>query len=197
MVPEKGAPGDFDYLWEEADRSDGVDVVDDENRYASDADLDYLLAEDPAQEHNGFDAFDENTWDEAFTPVAPAPWYRSPQSRTLLIASGVALSAIVVSLVLLVFRGSPSEDSPAPTVRTPATTTPLATATSEAPPPPPPAAPPPPPPPPAEQSTNSAPAAVQPTARPKPTTKEPEIGVTRTPAIRMPLSVAPQPRRAR
>ncbi len=56
--------------------------------YASETDLDYLLAEDEPQAHDGFDAFDENTWDEDFTPVPATPWYRSPQARTLLIASG-------------------------------------------------------------------------------------------------------------
>ena len=68
MVAEKGASGDFDYLWEETDGSDGVDVVGRGRRrrgtcYASEADLDYLLAADESQAHDGFDAFDENTWD--------------------------------------------------------------------------------------------------------------------------------------
>ena len=149
MVAKKGASGDFD-VWEEPDGSDGVDVVDDdvENAYASDSDLDYLLAESDSGEHDGFDAFDENTWDKAFTPVSATPWYRSPQARTLLIASATAVSAIVVSVVLLMFRNPSAGDEPAPGHTTTPVTTPLATATSEMPPPPPPPSPPPPPPPP-------------------------------------------------
>ncbi len=190
MVAEKGASGDFDYLREETDGSDGVDVVDDGNAQASEADLDYLLAESEPKQHDGFDAFDESTWDEDFTLVSTEPWHRSSQTRTLLIASAAALSAIVISVVLLVFRGSPAADEPVPAESTPPSTTPLATATSEQPPPPPPA---PPPPPPEPSTMNEAPAVVRPTVRPRPT-KQPEIGVTRTPATRLPISVAPQQR---
>ena len=135
-MAEKGASGDFDYLREESDGSDGVDVFDEENDHASEADLDYLLAEGEAQQGNGFDAFDENNWVDVFKPV-PTPWYRSPQARILLIASGIALSAIVISVVLLMFRPSPTGDKPVPPaptttpVTTPMATTPMATATSE------------------------------------------------------------------
>jgi hypothetical protein len=190
-VPEKGASGDFDYLREVTDGSDGVDVVAEENAYRSEADLDYLLGEDVSRNRDGFDAFDENTWDEDFTAVSTTPWYRSPQARTLMIASGAALSAIVVSAVLLLFRGPPAADHPAPADSSTPVTTPLATATSEMPPPPPP-----PPPPPEPSVVNDAPAVVRPTVRPRPT-KQPEIGVTRTPVTRQPISVAPQPRRPR
>ena len=190
-MAEKGASGDFNYLREETDGSDGVDVVDEGNAHASEADLGYLLAEGELKEHDGFDAFDENTWDEVFTPVPTEQWHRSSQARTLLIASAAALSAIVISVVLLVFRGSPAADEPVPSESTPPTTTPLATATSEQPPPEPP--PPPPPPPPEPSTMNEAPAVVRPTVRPRPTNK-PEIGVTRTPATRLPISVAPQQR---
>ena len=206
MVAEKGASGDFDYRREESDGSDGVDVFDEEEDYASEADFDYLLAKDESLQGDGFDAFDENNWVEVLNPV-PTPWYRSRQALTLLIASGTALSAIVISVVLLVFRESPAGDKPVPTPTTAPTTapitTPVATATSENPPPPPPPAPPPPPespppPPPPEPSTEPstmerAPAVIGPTVRPRPT-KEPEIGVTRTPATRAPISVAPQSR---
>ena len=189
-MAEKGASGDFDYLREETDGSDGVDVVDEGNAHASKADLDYLLAEGEPKEHDGFDAFDENTWDEDFTPVSTEQWHRSSQARTLLIASAAALSGLVSSVVLLVVRGSQAAEEPVPWESTPPTTTPLATATSEQPPP----EPPPPPPPPPEPSTmNEAPAVVRPTVRPRPTNK-PEIGVTRTPATRLPISVAPQQR---
>lgn len=203
MVPEKKASGDSDYLWEESDGSEGVDVVDEdvvdeERAYASERDLDPLRGADQSPPHDGFDAFNENTWDQDFTTVSTTPWYRSPQARTLMITSGAALSAIVVSVVLLVFRDSSAGERPVPTDGTTAVTTPLATATSEMPPPSPPSPPPPPPaPPPPQPSTmNQAPAVVQPTVRPRPT-KAPEIGVTRTPATRQPMSVAPQPRRPR
>ena len=155
-------------------------------------DFDYLLAQEESWEHDGFDAFDENTWDEALTPVSSTPWYRSPQSRTLLVATAAALSAIVVSVVLLVFRGPSAGDKPGPATDTTPVTTPLATATRESAPPPPP----PPPPPPEPSTMERAPAVIRPTVRPRPT-KEPEIGVTRTPVTRMPMSVAPQPHRPR
>ena len=177
MVAEKGASGDADY--------------------ASDADFDYLLPADGSRERDGsdvFDAFDENNWVDVVSPSS-TPWYRSGQAATLLIASATALSAIVVSVVLLLFRGPTNGDEPAPVPNTTPITTPVATGTSEEPPPPPPPeSPPPPPPPPAEPSTmERAPAAVRPSVRPRPT-KAPEIGVTRTPETRQSMSVAPQPR---
>ena len=188
MVAEKGASGDFD---DRRDESDGVDVFDEENDSSSEADFVYLLAEDEPRQGDGFDAFDENNWVEVLSPV-PTPWYRSPQARTLLIASGIALSAIVISVVLLMFRETPTGDRPVPAPTTTPVTTPTATESSEPPPPEPP--PPPPPEPPPESSTmERAPAVPRPTVRPRPT-KEPEIGVTRTPATRAPISVAPQPR---
>lgn len=178
MVPEKEASGDF---------------VDEGNAYASESDLDYLLSPEQPQEPDRFDAFDKNTWDEDFTPVSTAPWYRSPQSRTLLIVSAAALSAIVISVSLLVFRSPSDGGEPSPVDTTTAVTTPLATATSERRPPPAPPPPPPPPPPPEASTVNEAPAVIRPTVRPRPTNK-PEIGVTRTPATRSPISVAPQQR---
>jgi hypothetical protein len=193
MVPDKGASGDFDYLREEPEGSDGVDVVEAGTAYASEADLDYLLGEVAPTERNGFDAFDENTWGETLAPVAGTPWHRSPQARTLLIASAAALSAIVVSVVLLVLRGPSDRHTPMPADSSTAVTTPLATASSEMPPPPPPL---PPPPPPEPSAVNQAPAIVRPTVRPRPT-KPPEINVTRTPQTRLPISVAPQQRKPR
>ena len=49
-----------------------------------------------------FDAFNVNTW--SFKP-APTPWYRTRQALTAIIAASAAVAAIVVSGVLLVFRG--------------------------------------------------------------------------------------------
>ena len=196
MVAEKGASGDFDYLWEESDGSDGVSVVDDkadgENEYESLPDHDYLLAQDEPRDRDGFDAFDENTWGEIFTSASTTPWYRTRQAQTLLLASGVALSAIVISVVLLAFRG-PSSDSKPSSVQatTPPATTALATMTSQAPPPPPP--PPGPPPPPEPSPVQRAPAAVErPPVQQQRPTKAPEINVTR-----LPMSVAPQQRHPR
>ena len=187
MVAEKGTSGDFDYLWEESDGSEGVDVVDEGNEYDAEPDHDYLLKQAEPQQSDGFDAFDENTWGEVFTPASTTPWYRSPRAQTLLLASGAALSAIVVSVVLLAFRGSSGDDKPVPAQATTPATTALATMTSQAPPPLPP--PPPPPPPPEPSTMQQAPAVDQPTVRPRETTKAPEINVTR-----LPMSVAPQQR---
>ena len=199
MVVEKRASGDFDYRREESDGSDGVDVFDEENDHGSEADFDYQLAEDQARQGEGFDAFDENNWVEVLTPVS-TPWYRSPQARVLLVASGIALSAIVISVVLLMFRQTPTGDKPVPAPTTAPVATPTATASSEPPPPAPsPPQPPPPeeaPPPPEPSTMERAPAVNGPTVRPRPP-RGPEIGVTRTPATRSPISVAPQPRRPR
>jgi outer membrane biosynthesis protein TonB len=204
MVVEKRASGDFDYRREESAGSDGVDVFDEENGDGSEANFDHLLTEDEARQGNGFDPFDENNWVDVLSP-APTPWYRSPQARALLIASGTALSAIVISVVLLMLRQTPAGDRPGPAPTTAPVATPTATASSEPPPPPPPPPepepepepePPPPPPPPEPSTMDRAPAVNGPTVRPRPP-REPEIGVTRTPATRAPMSVAPQPRRPR
>ncbi len=132
MVADKGASGDLDYPSEESDGSDGVDVFDDENGFAPETDFDYLLAEEAPQGHEGFDAFDENTWDEVFTPAPETPWYGSRQALALLIVTGTALAAIVISVVLLVFRQPATGDKPRPAPTTTPVTTPLATATATA-----------------------------------------------------------------
>jgi len=173
-VAEKGASGD---------------VFDEKSEYAHEGAFDYLLREDEPGGHDGFDAFDEKNWIDVADP-AKGPWHRSPQARTLLIASGIAVSAIVISVVLLLVRAPARDDSPSPSSSTTPTTTPVATATSPQPPPPPP---PPAPPPPEPSTMERAPVAVQPSETDRPT-KSPEIGVTRTPITREPLSVAPAPR---
>ncbi len=198
-MAEKGTSGDLGYRGDEPDGSDGVDVYDQEDGDASESELDYVPADAKPREHDGFDAFDEKNWVEVLDPVR-TPWYGSRLALTLLIVSGTALAAIVVSAVLLVVRGAPAEDNPAPGTSATPVTTPMATAPSPMPPapsPPPPSPPPPPPPPPPEPSTmNEAPAVVRPTVQPRPP-KAPEINVTRTPQTREPISVAPQPRRTR
>ncbi|WP_160110925.1 hypothetical protein [Mycolicibacterium houstonense] len=134
--------------------------------------------------------FDLDGW--SFKPAA-VPWYRTRRAMSALIAVAVAACAIVVSGVLLLLGNSPAPDGSEPT-----TSAPSPSADSPAPspslrvgvPPAPPAPPPPPP-----QETQQAPV-YRPTQRPT-ATKKPEIGVTRTPVTRSPISVAPQPRHPR
>jgi len=54
-----------------------------------------------AEEHT-FDAFDSRTWN--FKP-APTPWYRTGGMPVVVVAVSVAAVALVVSVVLLAFRG--------------------------------------------------------------------------------------------
>jgi hypothetical protein len=199
-VAEREASGEFDYLvgdLTEADWSDGDDALPEP---VPPEEFDYALRDDdqwddpddgfwsneaePERNGSSFDAFDANTW--YFEP-APPPWYRTKRVLTALIASVAAAAALVVSAVLLVFR-SPSttvEDSPsvAPTAQTTAQSTQPETSA------------PPPPPPPTETSASPidpGPAQTYQPRNPPRTTKEPEIGVTRTPVTRSPISVSPQ-----
>ncbi|MCT7661476.1 hypothetical protein [Mycobacterium deserti] len=169
---EREASGDFDYLFDDPAEPP-----------ASGGDL------DEADEWDGFDAFDSNTW--YFEP-APTPWYRTTRAMWALLSTAAAAIAIVVSGVLLVFQpGQAVEDSTGePPVTPTATSTAERTrlATSSAPPPAPP------PPPTASQAPvqQAPPQTRQRSPSRSTTTKEPEIGVTRTPATRSPISVAPQ-----
>jgi hypothetical protein len=205
-VVEREASGDFDYLWD--------DPADVDGSTSHDLDFEAQPAEEPADLSKGpgddlwdepgddfwdnqpgvddqgrFDAFDDGTW--SFAP-APIPWYRTRQALTAIIAASAAASAIVVSGVLLVFRGdsgTADEVTTSGTQTAPTSATPLQVASSQ--PPPPPELPPPPPP---ETASPENPAPrYNPTYQPRPT-KAPEIGVTRTPVTRQPISVAPQPR---
>jgi hypothetical protein len=203
-VVEREASGDFDYLWDDPADADGL-TSDDGVLEVRPAEELGSLPKDPGDDlwddpddnfwdnqldsdHDGrFDAFKGSTW--SFTP-APPPWYRTKQALTAIIAASAAVAAIVVSSVLLVFRGPGSTvdempSSVTPTAPTSAESVPVAT--SEAPPPPPP------PPPETASPEATAPAHSNPTYQPRPT-KAPEIGVTRTPVTRLPISVAPQPR---
>jgi hypothetical protein len=209
-VVERKASGDFDYLWEDPADVGGLtsdvdvsnaqpagkpghqlkDPGDDLWDEPDDSFWDNQPDPDGYPAVNGdFDAFN-NTW--SFTPP-PTPWYRTKQALTAIIAATAAIAAIVVSGVLLVFRGSDSVDqvtSVTPTA--PPSAEPVPVATSAAPeqslP-----LPPPPPPPETASPVNTAPNSSNPAVGPRPT-KEPEIGVTRTPVTRAPISVAPQPR---
>lgn len=149
--------------------------------------FDYLwenLGAEQERDADTFDAFAPGTW--VFKP-APPPWYRTRRAVIALSATGVAAVAIVVSAVLLLLRGGDSDE---PQHSTP-TTTPSSVAPEPSlrigvpPAPPPPAAPPP------EEARPST-RIYRPTQRPHPT-KKPEIGVTRTPETRKPISVAPKP----
>ena len=201
---EREASGDFDYLWDDPTDSDGLTSGDavletqpaeqlesppndpgddlwdepDDNFWDNQAGFD-----DFPNDSGHFDAFDDNTW--RFKP-APPPWYRTKQALTAIVAASAALAAIVVSGVLLVFRGPANTvdemtGSVSPTAPTSAETVPVATSAE-----------PPPPPPPTASTVDTAPR-YNPTYQPR-QTKEPEIGVTRTPITRAPISVAPQPR---
>jgi hypothetical protein len=206
-VAEREASGDFDYLWD--------DPADDAGSTGDDLDLDAQQAQEPddllkgpgddlweepadnfwdnqpdVDDHGRFDAFNDNTW--SFAP-APTPWYRTRQATTAIVAVSAAAAAIVVSGVLLVFRGDSGtahEVTTSVTPTAPTSAAPLQVASSEAPPPP--ELPPPPPPPETAAPVNQAPRS-NPSSQQRPT-KAPEIGVTRTPVTRQPISVAPQPR---
>jgi hypothetical protein len=137
-------------------------------------------------------------WD--FKVSAPRPWYRS---KRLVVASvAAAVAAIVVTGILVLMRGPGVDESVSPANSTTAAPKPAAPALSSATTPPPPALPPPPPPPPpptaAEEITG--PAATRPYDPPRrspPSQSDmPEIGVTRTPVTRAPLSATPPPPRA-
>jgi hypothetical protein len=199
-VGEREASGDFDYLWDDPPDADGLTSDDAalEVQPAGELDSprddlwdepgDNFSDNQPDPDDNGhFDAFNVTTW--RFTP-APTPWYRTKQALTAIVAASAAVAAIVVSGVLLVFRGPGGTvdevtSSVTPTAPTSAQPAPVATSAEPEPPLPPP---------PSETASpvNTAPR-YNPTYQPR-RTKAPEIGVTRTPVTREPISVAPQPR---
>ena len=205
-MAEREASGDFDYLiGDVADGSGGEDGPPDPGQAR---DLDYAVAADdqwgdpdeaywadqaepsevPEGPTDSFDAFNPDSW--YFAP-APPPWYRTKPAMTALIGAAAAAAALVVSAVLLVFRGPGTavEDSTSITPAAPTTVASSERATSPEPPPPGP----PPPPETSAEPIAPAPAPAQ-TNRPRAprSTKAPEIGVTRTPVTRSPISVAPQ-----
>jgi hypothetical protein len=187
-VAEREASGEFNYLigdLPDADESDGLDHSSAGDHHTDEQDGRLWISEPESAGSGSFDAFDDSTW--YFEP-APVPWYQRKQALTALIATVVAAVAIVVSGVLLVFRG-PSSSSDVEST-TPVTATAPSTVASPSPSSP---EPPPPPPPPPETSAAPAPPPAQ-TYQPQTprSTKEPEIGVTRTPVTRSQLSVAPQ-----
>ena len=201
---EREASGDFDYLWDDPADVDGLTSQDVDFEAPATESPDDLLngpgddqwdepddncwdnQPDVDDEPDRFDAFNDGTW--SFKP-APTPWYRTKQAITAIVAASAAVAAIVVSGVLLVFRGdggTEHEVTSSVTPTAPTSVAPLQVTSSEAPPPP--ALPPPPPPP----ATAASPVYQAPrsnsTYAPAPT-KGPAINVTRPP-----ISVAPQPR---
>jgi hypothetical protein len=205
-VVEREASGDFDYLFEDPADSDGLtsgdEVVEvqpaedlesppkdpgddlwdepDDNFWDNQPD-----ADDFPKDTGRFDAFNDNSW--SFSPP-PTPWYSTKQALTAIIAASAAVVAIVVSGVLLVFRGPANTvDQVTSSVTPTAPTSAASVATSDVPEPSLP-----PPPPETASPVNTAPR-YNPTYQPRPS-KAPEIGVTRTPVTRLPISVAPQPR---
>jgi hypothetical protein len=207
-VAEREASGDFDYLWDDPPDVDGLTSDDEDFEVEPAQELDHPLNDPGADlwdepddnfwdnqpdvdDHERFDAFNVDTW--SFKP-APTPWYRTKQAMTAIVAASAALAAIVVSGVLLVFRSPGDTVNQVTTSVTPTAPTsaaPIQVASSEAAEP---SRPPPPPPPPETVASPVNPAPrYNPTYEPRPA-KAPEIGVTRTPVTRQPISVAPQPR---
>jgi len=207
-VVESEASGDFDYLWDDPADVDGSTSHDQAFEAEQSEELDHPpndpgddLWDEPADsfwdnqpdpdDTGRFDAFKDNTW--SFKP-APMPWYRTRQALTAIIAASAAMAAIVVSGVLLLFRGpddTVDQVTSSVTPTAPTSAAPTQVASSEAPPPPPLPPPLPPPPPPTETAASQvdpAPRYEAPRVQPR-QTKGPEINVTRSP-----ISVAPQPR---
>lgn len=204
---EREASGDFDYLWDDPTDADRLTSDDEVLEVQPAEDLD-APPKDPGDDlwdepddnfwdnrpdsddfpndSGHFDAFNVNTW--SFKP-APTPWYRTKPALTAIVAASAAVAAIVVAGVLLVFRGPAStvdDVTSSVTPTAPTSAAPVPAPTSAEPPPPPP------PPPETASPVNTAPRQY-PAYQPR-QTKEPEIGVTRTPVTREPISVAPQPR---
>lgn len=178
-MAEREASGDFDYLLD-----DIADVAETAEPSADPFDPEQVPGRDMT-----FDAFDENTW--YFEP-APPPWYRTGRTLVLLVIAAIAVVALVVSGVLLMFRtpGGPADDNFTPVGPSAQTTAPARSESRSSEPPPPPPRPP--------VETSAAPAVPPPTATYRPrnrapsAARAPEIGVTRTPVTRSPISVAPQ-----
>ena len=153
-MAEREASGDFDYLWDDPADVDGLTSHDQvfEAQPAEEVDQplndpgddlwdepdDNFWDYHPDPDDPGhFDAFNINTW--SFRP-APTPWYRTRQAVTAIIAASAAMAAIVVSAVLLVFRGQgdtvTDDVTSSVTPTAPTSAAPVQVASSEAPPPP-------------------------------------------------------------
>lgn len=163
-------PGDFDYLWEAlGDTDDDVGGT----------------GADPGFDDDDF-GFDDDYRVDRYRQQPPLPWYRTTVAMAAIGAIGIAGITLLVSAVLLLSRDS---RGPANTVETTATTTPSAAPETT----PPTIANVPPSPIESPSPTESAASAPQVIVEPRRTepTKPPEIGVTRTPVTRYPISVRP------
>ena len=162
-MAEREAPGDFGYLWDDPADEDGLTSHDHDVQSQRAEELDHPPSDPGAdlwdepddnfwdnqpevrdvEDTGHFDAFNVNTW--RFKP-APTAWYRTRQAATVIVAASAAVAAIVVSGVLLVFRGQSetvNEVTSSVTPTAPTSAAPVQVASSEAPSPP--ASPPPPP----------------------------------------------------
>jgi hypothetical protein len=186
-VAEREASGDFDYLIGDLPEAPSdAEVSDGDDALLEPVPTDDYEAALHSHEPGTFDAFDADTW--YFEP-APAPWYRRRSALIGWIGVGAAAAALVISAVLLIVRSPGADDNDTTTPVEPSTTTEVSTeeATSSAAPPPPP-----------ETSAEPVDPGTAETVRPPNpaprSTRPPQIGVTRTPVTRSPISVAPQPR---
>jgi hypothetical protein len=154
-------------------------------------DFDYLLK--VVDETHGDIGPDDDDFDlDPYQP--PPPWYRTTAAMVTIGAMGVAVVAILVSAVLLVSRHSRGTTN---NVETPIATTPSSAPATTPPkaatvPPSPPESPSP------SASTVSPPVVAEPPSQSQPPepTRPPQIGVTRVPVTRQPISVRPVPRQA-
>jgi hypothetical protein len=185
-VAEREASGDFDYLLGDlTEAPPESDVPTGDNPPAERVSRVEYDAVPQAHDSGAFDAFDADTW--YFEPAQP-PWYRRSRALAVMIAVGAAAAALVISAALLIVR-SPggAEDTTTPVESTTTTAVSTEPTTSSEPPP-------------APIETSAEPIAPRPAETMQPqspeprSTRPPEIGVTRTPVTRSPISVAPQPR---
>jgi hypothetical protein len=155
-------------------------------------DFDYLWEDlGEAEENAGFDDYDDPPSPFRAHRPTPGPWYRATPAMLAMGAIAVAVVAIIVAAVLLVSRDARGRSKVEPTIAIPSSSSsPTTTSAIVATPPP---SPPPPPPSPTEAI---AVAPVPVTPREQAPAKPPEIGVTRTPVTRSPISVRPEPRPA-
>jgi hypothetical protein len=210
-----GGDREFDYRWGDPDDNDGWNGHERVAEPTSVGEVHDLLREQP--DFNLRDEPDEIPWDAGHAPplgdgrlgtpnismltadCRPRAWYRTKQAVTVFAATAVA--AIVVWGVLFVLRspGTGAEDSTtvAPNASTTARPAPTSAQPSRASAPLPPPAPPPPP---SAAQIDPAPVVTGQNPWPRPAapsqTEKPQIGVTRTPATRAPISAAPPPRPA-
>ena len=155
-------------------------------------DFDYLLgALGDTDDNVGFDddydvGFDDDYSVDRYRRQPQVLWYRTTGAMVAIGAISIAGIAILVSVVLLMSRdsGGPANNVETTTTSTPSSAAPETTPPTAAVPPSPTGSPSP------TESTASAPPVIVEPRRSEPT-KPPQIGVTRTPLTRYPISVRP------